>query len=765
MIAAETIAALPAAVLPGISMKVLLAIVLAPLLGSIIAGLFGRQVGRAGAHSVTILGVAVSCALSIYVLFQLVGQGASPFNQNVYTFFQVGNISGHVGFMIDKLTAMMMVVVTFVSLLVHVYTIGYMAEDPGYQRFFSYISLFTFSMLMLVMSNNFLQLFFGWEAVGLVSYLLIGFWFKRPTAIFANLKAFLVNRVGDFGFLLGIAAVLFMFGTLDYATVFANATLLAGKALPVWSGTLHVFGVSYQVLDEPMIWSMATVTCICLFIGAMGKSAQVPLHVWLPDSMEGPTPISALIHAATMVTAGIFMVARMSPLFELSQTALDFVLFIGATTALFTGLIGIVQNDIKRVVAYSTLSQLGYMTVALGVSAYSAAVYHLMTHAFFKALLFLAAGSVIIGMHHEQDMRKMGGLRKYMPITWITSLIGTLALVGTPFFSGFYSKDTIIEAAKHHHEHAGEVAKQIADMGMMAQSFSGPSEWVASYGYWAVLLGVFVTSFYSFRLLYLTFHGKERFRDAHAAHGDDHHHGTAHDEAESHAEPVAADAHAHDDQHGHDDHGHHGAHEPHESPWVVTLPLILLAIPSIFIGIFTIGPMLFATDWTGHHERLPFFLGAIDFITPSSDTVGQLKETWHGPWQFALHGMQAAPFWLALAGFAAATVLYLVLPPSVPARMRASPLGAFLTNILDKKYWADHLWIGGFAGGGVKLGKASRAIDTHVIDGVAVNGSARLVDLAANLLRRTQSGFLYHYAFAMILGLIALLAVLIRFWQ
>jgi len=706
-----------------ISKNVLLAIVLAPLLGSIVAGLFGRQVGRAGAHWVTILGVAVSCALSGWVLYQLVG-GAAPFNENVYTFFQIGNYSGHVGFMIDKLTAMMMVVVTFVSLLVHVYTIGYMADDPGYQRFFSYISLFTFSMLMLVMSNNFLQLFFGWEAVGLVSYLLIGFWFKRPSAIFANLKAFLVNRVGDFGFLLGIAAVLFWFGTLDYATVFANAPMLNGVTTEVITG-------------HP--WSVATIICICLFIGAMGKSAQVPLHVWLPDSMEGPTPISALIHAATMVTAGIFMVARMSPLFEMSETALNFVLFIGATTAFFTGLIGIVQNDIKRVVAYSTLSQLGYMTVALGVSAYSAAVFHLMTHAFFKALLFLGAGSVIIAMHHEQDMRKMGGLRKYMPITFITMWIGTLALVGTPFFSGFYSKDTIIEAAAHHAHEA--------------------HNWVATYGYWAVLGGVFVTSFYSFRLLYLTFHGKERFRDAHEDHGHGHGH-------EAHAH----DDHARDD-HAHDDHGH-GAHEPHESPWVVTVPLILLAIPSIAIGFFTIGPMLFGTDWMGHHaaasipgQALTFFSGAIDFMDPARDTVMALKEEFHGPVKFALHGMTALPFWLAVAGFLAATGLYIFASPELPARMRHSKLGAFLANILDKKYWMDTLWIGGFAGGGVALGDLSSAIDRKVIDGVAVNGSAKLVDLAANLLRRTQSGYLYHYAFAMILGLIALLAVLIRFWQ
>ncbi len=739
-----------------LSKNVLLAIVLAPLLGSIIAGLFGRFVGRAGAHTATILGVATSCALSCWVLYQLVALGASPFNQNLYTFFEVGSITGHVGFMIDRLTAMMMVVVTFVSLLVHVYTIGYMAEDPGYQRFFSYISLFTFSMLMLVMSNNFLQLFFGWEAVGLVSYLLIGFWFKRPTAIFANMKAFLVNRVGDFGFLLGIGCVLLMFGTLDYATVFANATLLGGKAVPVWSGAVTLFGHTTQLLDQPVIWSMATLTCICLFIGAMGKSAQVPLHVWLPDSMEGPTPISALIHAATMVTAGIFMVARMSPLFELSQTALDFVLFIGATTALFTGLIGIVQNDIKRVVAYSTLSQLGYMTVALGVSAYSAAVFHLMTHAFFKALLFLAAGSVIIGMHHEQDMRKMGGLRKYMPITWITSLIGTLALVGTPFFSGFYSKDVIIEAAHHHHEVAHELGEKMSEMGVMAaQGYQGPSEWIATYGYWAVLLGVFVTSFYSFRLLYLTFHGKERFRDAHDDHGhSDHVHDAAHAEA-------------------HDDHGHHhGAHEPHESPWVVTVPLVLLAIPSILIGMFTAGPMLFGTAWNdAHHGVTPFFQGAIDFLrldpslaTSPRDTVMALLPEWHGAINFALHSVKTPALWLAFGGFALATFLYLF-KPELPGRMRHSALGAFLTNILDKKYWADHLWINGFAGGGVKLGKASRAFDSHVIDGAAVNGTARLVDLGAQLLRKTQSGYLYHYAFAMIIGLILLLGVIIRFWQ
>ena len=687
-----------------ISKTVLLAIVLAPLLGAILAGLFGRQVGRAGSHTITILGVATSCALSCHVLWQLAGQGASPFNENIYTWFQVAGYEAHVGFMVDKLTAMMMVVVTFVSLLVHVYTIGYMADDPGYQRFFSYISLFTFSMLTLVMANNFLQLFFGWEAVGLVSYLLIGFWFKRPSAIFANMKAFVVNRVGDFGFLLGIAGVLYWFGTLDYATVFANAgdRIGGGQVIEIFDG--HA-------------WSAATVVCICLFVGAMGKSAQVPLHVWLPDSMEGPTPISALIHAATMVTAGIFMVARMSPLFELSEAALQFVLFIGATTAFFTGLIGIVQNDIKRVVAYSTLSQLGYMTVALGVSAYSAAVFHLMTHAFFKALLFLGAGSVIIALHHEQDMRRMGGLRKYMPVTFWTMLLGTLALVGTPFFSGFYSKDTIIEAAKHASVNMG---------------------WVGTYGYWAVLAGAFVTSFYSFRLLYLTFFGRERFRDA-----------------------APADDHGHDAAHHDDDHAHHGPVEPRESPWVVTLPLVLLAIPSVLIGFFTAGPMLFGTDWSGHHEVIPFFLGAID-VAAARDSVAMVGEAlWHGPVAFATHGFMAPAFLLTVAGFVLATIMYWW-KPELAARARR--VFALPVKVLEKKYWADDLWIGGFAGGSVLLGEASSLVDRRMIDGAIVNGTANGVGLAARVLRKLQTGRLPDYAFAMILGLIVLLAVVIHYW-
>ncbi len=684
-----------------IQQSTLLTIALAPLIGAIVAGLFGRQIGRAGAHWVTIVGVAISCALSCQVLYQLALGGAPAYNENVYTWFDVGGYSAHVGFLVDRLTAMMMVVVTFVSLLVHVYTIGYMADDPGYQRFFSYISLFTFSMLMLVMSNNFMQLFFGWEAVGLVSYLLIGFWFKRPTAIFANLKAFLVNRVGDFGFLLGIAGVLYWVGSLDYAEVFAAAPGIAELTFSPWG---------------ELVWSVPTFICICLFIGAMGKSAQVPLHVWLPDSMEGPTPISALIHAATMVTAGIFMVARMSPLFELSETALAFVLFIGATTAFFTGAIGIVQNDIKRVVAYSTLSQLGYMTVALGVSAYAGAVYHLMTHAFFKALLFLAAGSVIIGMHHEQDMRRMGGLRKYMPITYWTSLIGTLALVGFPFFSGYFSKDSIIEAA--------HVAAQRGG-------------WVQAYGYYAVLLGVFVTSFYSFRLLYLTFHGKERFRevDVHAAH-DERDPAVSHDEA-------GHGAHAGDDH-------HHGPVEPHESPWVVTVPLVLLAIPSIVVGYLTVGPMLFGD----------YFNGAI-VVDAAHDTLAAVGDKLfaHGAWGMGMHFWASPAFWLAFGGFALATYLYLI-NPALAGRLKQ--VFALPYRILERKYGFDELYQAVFARGSLKLGRAFwRGGDAAVIDGLLVDGSATLIDRVASLLRNVQSGLLYHYAFAMIVGLIVLLGALL----
>ena len=657
---------------------ILLIIALAPLFGAIVAGLLRNQIGRIGSHTVTIAGVALSCALSIYVLYQLVWGGAETFNKDIYSWLQVGGYDMHVGFLVDRLTALMMVVVTFVSLMVHVYTIGYMAEDPGYQRFFSYIALFTFSMLMLVMANNFLQLFFGWEAVGLVSYLLIGFWFKWPTAIFANMKAFLVNRVGDFGFLLGIAGVLFFFHSLDYKTVFDHAELLNGKTLSIIGGTP---------------WSAATVICLCLFVGAMGKSAQVPLHVWLPDSMEGPTPISALIHAATMVTAGVFMVARMSPLFELSETALNAVLIIGATTAFFTGLIGIVQNDIKRVVAYSTLSQLGYMTVALGASTYDAGIFHLMTHAFFKALLFLGAGSVIIAMHHEQDMRYMGGLRRYMPITWITMWIGTLALTGMPGFAGFFSKDAIIEAVQESHR------------------------WAAPYAYYCVLFGVFVTALYSFRLLYMTFHGQERFVVEHGGH------------------------HGHDDDHGHHKPGHL-AHAPHESPWVVTVPLILLAIPSIVVGWMTVGSILH-----GNYFGEAIHKAAEEHEGASHEFVGAFTTM--------MQGFAAPPFWLAFLGFAVATFIYLF-NPSIADRIQNAVKP--LWKLLDRKYWVDEVYQAVFARGSLLLGRGLwKGGEVGVIDNILIDGTSAGVGRIAATVRWVQSGYLYTYAFAMILGLVALL--------
>jgi NADH-quinone oxidoreductase subunit L len=645
-----------------------LIIVLSPLVGAVLAGLFGRVIGRAGAHWVTILGVGVSFVLSLRVFQQIVLGDAPVLNTNLYTWLETGGVSFHVGFLIDQLTATMMVVVTFVSWMVHIYTIGYMHDDPGYQRFFSYISLFTFSMLMLVMSNNFLQLFFGWEAVGLVSYLLIGFWYKRDTAIYANLKAFLVNRVGDFGFLLGIAAVLMYCGSLDYNAVFLQAPDLAAKTVSIIDG--HE-------------WSLITLICLLLFVGAMGKSAQVPLHVWLPDSMEGPTPISALIHAATMVTAGIFMVSRMSPLFELSEAALSTVMVIGAITAFFMGLLGLVQNDIKRVVAYSTLSQLGYMTVALGASAYSAAMFHLMTHAFFKALLFLAAGSVIIGMHHEQDMRKMGGLRKHMPITWITSLIGSLALIGFPGFAGFFSKDAIIEAVK---------------------MSSTPG---ASIAYYALLVGVFITALYSFRLYFMVFHGKGRM-------------------------------------------DHHTEEHLHESPAVVWVPLVALAVPSVVIGALAIQPMLFGD----------YFGSSIHVSAEHAKGMQHMAAHFHGVWSFMLHGMMTPPFWFAMAGVASAWFLY-IKAPSVPARIA----GALrpLHRILEAKYGFDAFNEWFFAGGARGTGGALWRIgDVRLIDGLLVNGSARLVGWFAQRMRGVQSGYLYHYAFAMIVGLLALLAVFVH---
>jgi NADH-quinone oxidoreductase subunit L len=660
-----------------------LIVAFAPLVGAIVAGLFGNQIGRKGAHTVTILGVAISFIASCIVFADVLA--GNTFNGSLYTWMVSGGVRFEVGFLIDKLTVTMMLVVTSVSLMVHIYTIGYMEDDPGYQRFFSYISLFTFSMLMLVMSNNFLQLFFGWEAVGLVSYLLIGFWYKRPTAIFANMKAFLVNRVGDLGFLLGIGLVLAYTGSLDYKTVFEKVKLLENISI-----VMGPFGIV----------SLMTAICILLFIGAMGKSAQVPLHVWLPDSMEGPTPISALIHAATMVTAGIFMVSRMSPLFEMSTTALSFVLIIGATTALFMGFLGIIQYDIKRVVAYSTLSQLGYMTVALGVSAYSAAMFHLVTHAFFKALLFLGAGSVIIGMHHNQDIRYMGGVAKYMKITWITSLLGSLALIGFPFLSGFYSKDSIIVAASH------------------SKIFG------STYAYVAVVAGVFVTAFYSFRMYFLVFHGKERYDQA-----------------------------PHDDEHRHDDHGHSG--KPHESPWVVTLPLVLLAIPSAILGAYMFEPTIIK-NWFASMSPTG---AATIFVQNARDTLAPLRADGYSWIGMAAHGFMTAPFWLAMAGVALSYYLYIV-NPALPAKLRNTFSG--IVKVLEEKYYFDRFNEFFFAGGARKLGEGLfRFGDRAVIDGAFVNGSAKGVGLLSGVMRHLQTGYIYHYAFVMVAGILAFLTWLL----
>lgn len=663
-----------------LSASTLLVIPLAPLLGAALAGLLGtafagNRMGRRASHWATILGVFVAFSLSVCVLKSVLLDGAR-FNQTIYEWMTVGNLKMEVGFMVDGLTSVMMCVVTFVSLMVHIYTIGYMAEDPGYDRFFSYISLFTFSMLMLVMSNNMLQLFFGWEAVGLVSYLLIGFWFKKSTAIFANMKAFLVNRVGDFGFILGIGLLAAYTGTLNYTEIFSKAPDLAAIKLPASD------------------WMLITVICICLFIGAMGKSAQFPLHVWLPDSMEGPTPISALIHAATMVTAGIFMVSRMSPLFELSDAALNFILVIGSITALFMGFLGIIQNDIKRVVAYSTLSQLGYMTVALGASAYSVAVFHLMTHAFFKALLFLAAGSVIMGLHHNQDIRWMGGVRRHMPSTHWTFLIGTLALIGTPFFSGFYSKDSIIEAV-----HASNLP-------------------AAGFAYAAVLAGVFITSLYSFRLYFLVFCGKERYDQNPEAHAH-HHHG----------------------------HGGDHPHKPHESPWVVWLPLWLLAVPSIFIGFFSLKPMLFGS----------VLQNAVFVDTVRHGAMTELAHHIHDPTSMALHGFVTWPFWLALAGLVSAYVLYMLIP-AVPEAVKRFFSATGLYQLLENKYYLDWFNENIISRGARMVGTALwKGGDRALIDGALVNGSWRLVGWVSTIVRRAQTGYLYHYALVMILGIFVLM--------
>jgi NADH-quinone oxidoreductase subunit L len=651
-----------------------LVVPVAPLIGAIAAGLFGRAIGRRGAHRITIIGMVVCTVASALVFYDVLN--GNLYNGSVYTWLTSANTRFEIGFLIDRLSATMMLVVSFVSLMVHVYTIGYMADDPGYQRFFSYISLFTFSMLMLVMSNNFLQLYFGWEAVGLVSYLLIGFWYTRPTAIYANLKAFLVNRVGDFGFLLGIALVLMYFGTLDYAAVFGAAPQIAANTIEIFPGAT---------------WSLMTLICILLFVGAMGKSAQFPLHVWLPDSMEGPTPISALIHAATMVTAGIFMVARMSPLYEFSETALSVVMVIGAITALFMALIAIVQNDIKRVVAYSTLSQLGYMTVALGASAYAAGVFHLVTHAFFKALLFLGAGSVIIALHHEQDMRKMGGLRKYLPVTYWTMVIGAVSNASITGFAGFFSKDNIIGAVH-------------------LSSLPG-----AGFAYFCVVSGVFVTALYTFRLLFMTFHGPERF------HGEAHGH-----------EAVAAPGHA-----------------PHESPAVVTVPLVLLAIPSICAG-WMVGPVLFGG-----------YFGNAIAVAPAHDVLGQLGKEFHGVFGMMTHALGSLPFWLALAGIGTATYLYL-LRPDLPGVIKAR--AGFLYTILDRKYGFDEAYQMLFGNGAVRFGTGLwKGGDVAVIDGFFVNGSARVVGWFAMVIRHFQSGFIYHYAFTMIIGVLLLLTMIFIF--
>jgi NADH-quinone oxidoreductase subunit L len=643
--------------------NVYLSIVLAPLMAAIAAGLGGRVIGRAGAHTVTILAVGLSFLLSLWVLSVQISPEAATYNETLYTWMVTDGVRMEIGFLVDRLTALMMVVVTFVSLMVHIYTIGYMHDDAGYQRFFSYISLFTFAMLTLVMSNNFLQLFFGWEAVGVVSYLLIGFWYTRPTAIFANMKAFLVNRVGDFGFLLGIAVLLSYTGSLDYAEVFRQAPDLHGKSIEVFTG--HS-------------WSVMSLACILLFVGAMGKSAQMPLHVWLPDSMEGPTPISALIHAATMVTAGVFMVARMSPLFEYSDTALSVVLIIGATTALFTGFLGVVQNDIKRVVAYSTLSQLGYMTTALGASAYGAGIFHLMTHAFFKALLFLAAGSVIVALHHEQDIRRMGGLRRYLPVTYWTSLVGSLALIGFPGFSGFFSKDALIEA-----------------VGL--SNITG-----SSYAYGCLIIGVFVTALYSFRMFFLVFHGKERF----------------------------------------DDHTRHHLHEP---PWVITAPLIALAVPSLLIGGLTVGDVLFGS-----------YFDQVIFVLPQHDVLAELGAEFHGVTGFLLHGLTGLPVLLSMTGVLVAWYAYLR-QPSLPERIRSG--ASAVHSVLVNKYYFDAFNEQVLARGARSLGGLFwRLGDVMLIDGAVVNGSARLVGWLSGFIRyRVQSGYLYHYAFAMVIGLSVLL--------
>ncbi|HCW6764899.1 TPA: NADH-quinone oxidoreductase subunit L [Legionella pneumophila] len=651
--------------------QVCLVIVLTPLVGSAIAGFFRNQIGRVGAHTVTILGVAISLLCSIFLAWGLFSGSIPNTNSLVYHWASGGALIPYefnIGFLIDPLSVVMLVIVNFVSLLVHVYSIGYMADDDGYQRFFSYISLFTFMMLMLVSANNFLQLFFGWEGVGLVSYLLIGFWYQKESAIEGSLKAFLVNRVGDFGFVLGIGLIFAYAGSLDYEKVFTSANYLASQNIELFSG--------YS-------WSLITVICLLLFVGAMGKSAQVPLHVWLPESMEGPTPISALIHAATMVTAGVFMIARISPLIELSTAALSTVLVIGATGALFTGILALVMNDIKRVVAYSTLSQLGYMMVAMGASAYSAGMFHLLTHACFKALLFLGAGSVIIGMHHEQDMRKMGGLWNKMPITYVTYVIGSLALCAFPLFAGFYSKDTIIEAAQ---------LSQIPG---------------SSYAYFCVTAGAMVTALYTFRSLFMTFHGKPRMDE-------------------------------------------HTLSHIHESPWVVWLPLVLLAIPSIILGYVLYMPILFDT---------PTLLGSSIFVLPEHNVLAELAHEVSSPFASAVHAIYSLPFWITVLGAIIAWVCYIAVP-SIPGYL--ARYFSIIYSILLNKYGFDRFNELFFVKGARGLGIAFYKIgDQKLIDGAVVNGSGRLVRWFSGKGRKIQSGYIYHYATVMVFGLLAFLCWLI----
>ncbi|CAM2899600.1 NADH-quinone oxidoreductase chain L [Legionella steigerwaltii] len=648
-----------------------LIIVLAPLAGSIIAGFFRNQIGRVGAHSATILGVAVSFVVSLYVAWQLFSGAISTESSVVYHWASGGLIlpfEFNIGFLIDPLSVIMLVTVNFVSLLVHIYSIGYMADDDGYQRFFSYISLFTFMMLMLVSANNFLQLFFGWEGVGLVSYLLIGFWYQKESAIEGSLKAFIVNRVGDFGFLLGIALVFAYTGSVDYETVFKSVSYLSSQNIELFHG-------------HP--WSLVTVICLALYVGAMGKSAQVPLHVWLPESMEGPTPISALIHAATMVTAGVFMIARISPLIEFSTTALSVVLVIGATGALFTGILALVMNDIKRVVAYSTLSQLGYMMVGMGASAYSAGMFHLLTHACFKALLFLGAGSVIIGMHHEQDMRKMGGLWNKMPITYVTYIIGSLALCALPPFAGFYSKDTIIEAAQ---------LSQIPG---------------SSYAYFCVVLGAGVTALYTFRSLFMTFHGKPRMDE-------------------------------------------HTLSHIHESPWVVWLPLVLLAIPSIILGYVLYMPMLFDK---------PTILDSSLFVLPQHNVLAELAHEITSPFESMLHSVYSLTLWITLAGIIIAWICYIAVP-AIPAYL--ARYFSLIYKILVNKYGFDAFNNLVFVKGSKGVGTVFYSVgDQKLIDGMVVNGSSRLVRWFSAKGRAIQSGYLYHYAAVMVFGLLGFLCWLI----